>query len=166
MRRYIFLGVLFLVLFAAGIGIAKLIGQKGTWVCQNGVWVKQGNPRTSIPTSPCPGSYVGISPEPQAVGGKVETINITSPKANETIGEVLTITGSAKSSNNKLSWRIRNSDNSLLIEGLADVDATNSFKIITSYPKPKSTSGTIEVFSYDTGGKEENYSKVPIKFSL
>jgi len=49
----IILGIFF-VLAIAGIVALRLTSAEDTWLCQEGVWVRHGNPSTSAPASTCP----------------------------------------------------------------------------------------------------------------
>ncbi len=77
-----------LVLAAAGlIGLALrfLSGDEDTWICQNGEWVKHGNPSSLKPMTPCAEPSQN---EPEIV--------VASPQANQTITTPLVVEGEAK----------------------------------------------------------------------
>jgi hypothetical protein len=44
----VFVGSVFFLRFVIG-------GDEDTWICQNGVWIKHGNPSKPIPSAFCPG---------------------------------------------------------------------------------------------------------------
>lgn len=44
--------ILFIALIVAGAHFA-LRHDKNAWTCQNGVWIKQGNPSSPMPLEPC-----------------------------------------------------------------------------------------------------------------
>lgn len=45
--------ILFVALLVAGT-MLLLRGKEDTWICQNGVWEKHGNPSSPMPMEPCP----------------------------------------------------------------------------------------------------------------
>ena len=49
----IILGI-FLVIVLGTIVILRIFTPEDTWLCQNGSWVRHGNPSASMPTSICP----------------------------------------------------------------------------------------------------------------
>jgi hypothetical protein len=49
---FILLAILILVVIA----ILRFSSSEDTWLCQNGVWVKHGNPSQNQPTTVCPNS--------------------------------------------------------------------------------------------------------------
>ncbi len=72
-----------IIILAAG-ALLFLRGDEDTWLCQNGQWVKHGNPSAPMPTSGC-GNPVQ---EPDIV--------VTAPTPNQTITNPLNIGGKAK----------------------------------------------------------------------
>jgi hypothetical protein len=71
------------------LGIRFFSGPEDTWLCQNGQWVKHGQPSSPMPTSGC-GQQNQPPGEPDIV--------VTSPAPNQTIGSPLAIEGQAKGS--------------------------------------------------------------------
>jgi Raf kinase inhibitor-like YbhB/YbcL family protein len=56
MMRWL-LGVLgFFVGIGAAVGIIRVVGGEGNWVCQNGVWIAHGKLGTPKPSTICPGA--------------------------------------------------------------------------------------------------------------
>jgi len=45
--------ILIVVLMILAIALAFLRGKEDTWLCQDGQWVKHGNPSAPMPTEPC-----------------------------------------------------------------------------------------------------------------
>lgn len=48
-----------LIIIAAVIGGLAIFSGEDKWVCSNGQWVKQGNPKTAMPTAPCGDNLIG-----------------------------------------------------------------------------------------------------------
>src|SRR4030042_2151106 len=79
------------ILFAIGIVIAIAIvllilrSPEDSWRCENGQWIKHGNPSASMPTEPC--------------GGQTQQeIFVTSPQQNQTIASPLIVKGKVRGS--------------------------------------------------------------------
>lgn len=52
-KAYFLLGLIGLILIIAI--VLRLTSSENNWVCQNGKWLKHGNPDTAMPTTSCPG---------------------------------------------------------------------------------------------------------------
>ncbi|OGZ33893.1 MAG: hypothetical protein A2Y98_03445 [Candidatus Portnoybacteria bacterium RBG_19FT_COMBO_36_7] len=79
------------ILFAIGIVIAIAIvllilrSPEDSWICENGQWVKHGNPSASMPTEPC--------------GDQTQQeIFVTSPQQNQTVASPLIVRGRVRGS--------------------------------------------------------------------
>lgn len=82
-----------LILVAAAVfTIRFLSGPEDTWLCQNGQWVKHGNPSAPQPTTGCgqPGDDSSVTPTPQP------EVVVFMPQANQTIKSPLTVAGKAR----------------------------------------------------------------------
>ncbi len=86
MFKKLLLTIIAIVVISAAIviGFRFFSGDEDTWLCQNGQWVKHGNPSASMPTSGCKNP----NPEPEVI--------ITSPQPNQTITSPLTVEGKAR----------------------------------------------------------------------
>lgn len=84
----LFISLSVLVVAILYFGIVRLVsGPEDTWICQNGQWVKHGNPSAAMPTTLCPGQQPApVQPD----------VILTSIKANDIISSPLTIEGQAK----------------------------------------------------------------------
>ncbi len=51
-KFFIIIVILLVLLFVAAI-VARLSSPEDTWLCQDGQWVKHGQPSSSMPTTPC-----------------------------------------------------------------------------------------------------------------
>ena len=63
-------------------------GPEDAWICQNGQWVKHGNPFAAMPTTPCPGQQQPPLTEPDVV--------LSTLKSNDIITSPLIVEGKAK----------------------------------------------------------------------
>ncbi len=84
-KLIIILAVIIVIIGLVGI-LLLLRGDEDTWLCQNGQWVKHGNPSASQPTTGC--------------GNQTEQpdIIVTTPQKGQIITSPLTLTGQAKGS--------------------------------------------------------------------
>lgn len=114
-------------------------------------------PATSTPTSTDSGNGQG-------------NIRVVSPESNDEVGLPLIIRGQARVFENQFSWRVRDADGTILVEGSAmanspDIGQFGPFEILASYPAPKGNTGTVEVFNYSArDGSEENMVRIPVRF--
>lgn len=61
-RSIVWLVLLFILLVAGGIGLIRLLaGDEDTWLCENGQWVKHGQPSSPAPVVGCGDQPSGIS---------------------------------------------------------------------------------------------------------
>lgn len=62
--------IILLIVFIAA-GFLFLRGDEDTWICEDGIWVKHGNPSTEVPTEPCDDGVVSNFEECVAQGNPV-----------------------------------------------------------------------------------------------
>jgi len=124
MQKSILIAVILLAIAGAALlGIRFLGGDEDTWLCQNGAWVKHGNPSSPMPTSGCGDNQISSFEECASAGypimesyprkclvpggksftedignelEKADLIRITNPRPNQTIKSPLTIEGEAR----------------------------------------------------------------------
>lgn len=80
-------GLVALVLIIAVLGLRFLSGPEDTWLCQNGQWVKHGQPSAPKPASPC-GQNNQLD--------KSDLIVVDYPKPNDIVESPLVVTGQAR----------------------------------------------------------------------
>ncbi|HPI67360.1 MAG TPA: GerMN domain-containing protein [bacterium] len=115
--------LIIIIFFLAGLFLVLMRGQEDTWLCENGTWVKHGNPKAPTPDKPCAGSKIidfnscmaagrpvmesyprqcqGENGENfvENIGNELEKINlirINNPRPNATVSSPLTISGQAR----------------------------------------------------------------------
>lgn len=89
--------IVILVILVAAIGAVLILlrGNEDTWICQNGHWVKHGNPSEPMPTTPCEGQEEG------------REIEVYLPAAGDkTVGTKFVIYGKGRSFENTINYRI------------------------------------------------------------
>ncbi len=90
MNKKILIIVSGLVLTAVVIVVALLLrGDEDTWLCQDGQWVRHGNPSAPMPTSGC-----GTATPTSSVS-QIGEIIINLPQPNQTVTSPIAISGSA-----------------------------------------------------------------------
>lgn len=167
------LNILIIVLAVVMVGILALMlalmrGEEDTWLCQNGEWIKHGNPRASMPTEPC-GKVEKTTEKPQVEGDIV----VLSPKPNQTISSPLSIEGKVKGSwffEAVFSVRLLDEEGKELAQGniLAEGDWMTenyvNFKTELSFIAKKEGKGTLVFVKANPSGlpeQEEEFS-VPV----
>ncbi|MDO8668245.1 MAG: GerMN domain-containing protein [bacterium] len=85
-------GSVALVLMVIALGIRFFSSDEDAWLCQNGQWVKHGNPSAAKPTTVC-------LPTGQAGGErKPDEVMVIMPQPNQTVKSPLTVIGQARGS--------------------------------------------------------------------
>lgn len=123
--------------------------------------------------------------EPDGSGGSVQTpgqntaqpavsasgsIKVTSPLAGATVGLPLEIKGEARVFENVVNWRLKDAKGNVLVESFGeaqspDVGEFGPFTISSSYPKPTTANGVVEVFVYSAkDGSETDTVAIPVRF--
>ncbi len=87
-KLYIIIIIIILAVAAYFIG-ARLFKSEDTWVCQDGAWVKKGNPSTPAPTTGCGQT---------SNGNQENEIIVDTPKANQIVASPIELTGQARGS--------------------------------------------------------------------
>jgi hypothetical protein len=181
----IIVAAVLLVAFLAILGVRFFSGEDN-WVCQNGQWIKHGNPSAATPKTGCgeaktennaddsSASDLENNPNenPEADGEDDQEANIivTAPAANQSIGLPLVIKGQARVFENTVSFRIKDSDGKILLENYAIADSPDMgqfgpFNASVNYPEPKGEKGTVEVFEYSArDGSEISKVEIPVVF--
>lgn len=53
MKKKVTIGILLIVLALSTVFIIRLISGEDNWVCEEGIWVKHGNPTGPMPSKQC-----------------------------------------------------------------------------------------------------------------
>ncbi len=158
MGKRIAIGLVVILLLVFGFLLLK--GNEDTWICEDGQWVKHGNPKSPMPTKECVGNT-------QTVLQKSENISIDSPKSNTKLSIPFIVKGSARVFENQLNYRILDNKGNNILEGSAyasakDVGQFGSYEITISGLTLKGKI-TLEVFDYSAkDGSEIDKVKVPL----
>jgi hypothetical protein len=161
-----------IIIFLAGAvlsGIRFFSGEDG-WICQNGEWVKHGNPKAEKPVGNC-GVNAENNNQPQEQPQAAEEANIVlfSPKENEKISSPFDVEGKARVFENVVSIRLRDKSGKILFRGTADAQSPDTGKFgLFQKEIGFSTSeneGTLDVFeSSAKDGSETNKVTIPVRF--
>jgi hypothetical protein len=170
------------IAFLAFLGVRFLSGEDN-WICVDGQWVKHGFPAEKKPARECRNKTINDTnidnremEESQNKNKEAannvdeDNIIIESPKAYDIIGLPVIIKGQARVFENTVSYRIKDSDGTVLLESYVTADSPDigefgQFEAEINYPEPKGEEGTIEVFEYSAkDGSEINKVKTPVVF--
>lgn len=97
-------------------------------------------------------------------------IKVSLPKPNDEIGLPLVIKGEARVFESQFNYRLKDKDDSVLVENGITANAQESreyksFEVEESYPEPKGDTGTLEVFDYSPkDGSEVDKIATHVKF--
>ena len=158
-RIAIGLVVILLIIFSV---LILFRANEDTWICDNGQWVKHGNPKSPMPTKKC----VDKAP---TVTQKSENISLDSPKANAKVSITFVVKGSARVFENQLNYRILDSKGNKVLEGSVYADAKDAGQFgpyeITVSGLTLKEKITLEVFDYSAKDGSE-IDKVVIPLTL
>lgn len=123
---------------------------------------------SSVPFSP----VIQTAPTPQLspTPAKSQNIILESPKAGETVGLPLKVSGQARVFENVLQVRLKEKDGKLLVEKRVmaqspDAGIFGPFDLSLSYPQPSTKEGIVEAFQYSAkDGSEVDKVRVPVIF--
>ena len=118
-----------------------------------------------------------VKPSGIVAGDEVSTsesgnIMVSSPKANSTAGNSVTISGNARVFENVVNYRVLDGKGVVLAEGTTlatppDIGQFGPFSVTPTWNTPKTITGTIEVFSTSAkDGSVINLVKIPVGFAL
>lgn len=99
-----------------------------------------------------------------------KNIIVTKPLPGEEVGFPLIIEGKASTFESTVNYRIRDEDNSILLEHFTtaetiDLGVLAPFHADVFYPEPEGKSGTVEVFEYSAAdGSESALVRIPVTF--
>ncbi|OGZ33329.1 MAG: hypothetical protein A2174_00600 [Candidatus Portnoybacteria bacterium RBG_13_41_18] len=165
MKKALIIIAIIVIAAAVVIGLRLFSGDEDTWLCQNGQWVKHGNPNAPMPTTGC-GTP---SPEPEVV--------ITFPQPNQIVTSPLTVEGKARGGN----WFFEASAALRLLDAngneiaISNIMATTDwmttdyieFKGQIRFISPANESGTLVFKNDNPSGLPQNDKefRVPIRFN-
>ncbi|MBU1102648.1 GerMN domain-containing protein [Patescibacteria group bacterium] len=93
-QKWVITGFLVLVLIVAVLLLRLFSGDEDTWLCQNGQWVKHGNPSAPMPTASCGAPIASPTPTPPAQSD----IEVFYPQPGATVRSLLILEGRARGS--------------------------------------------------------------------
>src|SRR4030043_37857 len=94
MNKNIVIMAILLVAIVVVLGVRFFLGgNEDNWICQNGAWIKHGNPSASMPEEPCDDQKPD-NEKPQ----EEQDVILFSPKPNETVSSPILLQGKARGS--------------------------------------------------------------------
>ncbi len=159
----VIIGVVVIALVIFGI---RFFSGEDSWICQNGEWVKHGNPSAPKPTESC-----GESQNPP----EETLIIVNTPKPNDMISSPLEVTGKARGGwYFEASFPLRLLDENGKIIAFTNAQAqsdwmTNDFvpfKAMLEFAPPVSATGTLVLEKDNPSGLPQNAAQItiPIRF--
>jgi hypothetical protein len=160
-KYFILLAIIFVIVIGgAGLGVRFFSGEDN-WICQNGQWIKHGNPNAPMPITGC--------------GEQNEEIIVNSPKVNDIITSPVSISGKVRGN-----WMFEASFPARVVDtngnelGVAPLQAqenwmTTDFVNFTgqiTFSNPTTTAGFLVFNNDNPSGLPQNLKefKLPIKF--
>jgi len=148
---FIIAGVLLVIVF-----IIRFNSPEDAWLCQNGQWVKHGNPSSAQPSTACREGEKKIDTKKQTEkkpNGTPLGILITDPNLRAQVTSPLLIKGSATAPNfdhNAIKFKIIDKDNKILGEGSSvpgdkQRDGSFAFEAKVEYKDAKAGMGFIMI---------------------
>src|SRR3989338_634306 len=105
------------------------------------------------------------------VASKEGNIIVKMPFDGQDVGNPLTIKGEGRVFESVFQYRIKDSDGNIVFQDHAMTDAPDigqfgPFELTVYYPKPKTRTGTVEVFAYSAkDGSEIEMVRIQVRFS-
>jgi len=181
MKKQYFLLLIVAIILVTAVFL-RLSSKEDDWICQDGSWVKHGQPSEPMPTTSCPGGLIAsvaipvstATPSTISESTTSPEIIITSPAADSLINSPLTVSGQAKGNwffEASLPVRLIDSDNQIIVahygtaqsdwmtEELVPFQATLNFTTTA-------TSGYLVVSKDNPSGLPQNEGsfRIPVKF--
>jgi hypothetical protein len=176
MNWKIVIGILTIgVIILGGAVFLSLRGSEDTWLCQNGTWVKHGNPSAPMPQEACG----KIAPEnntpaenilPAQNNNSEANIVVDLPKANDEITNPLILKGKARVFENQFNFRLKDKKGKILTEGTllansSEAGQFGNFEKTINFPDLQEDAGVLEVFDYSAkDGSEIDKVIISVKF--
>lgn len=183
-KTYFLLGVVILILLAAL--ILRLTSPEDDWICENGGWLKHGNPSAAMPTESCVKEQPRVNNPENNISASSTTTGeasfstdalVLSPKRDELISSPLKIQGRAVGSwffEAVLPVRLEDNSGNVIASGqaLAEEDWMTvkpinfSASLDFSLASTTATSGYLILSKDNPSGLAENsgFIKVPVRF--
>lgn len=111
-----------ILVIVAGLVVASLLrGEEDTWLCENGQWVKHGQPSAAQPTTGCGQPQVNEEE-------KQPNISIATPAENETVNLPILVSGQARVFENVVSVRLKSTSGEILYQDFATAQSPDMGK--------------------------------------
>jgi len=180
-NQKIILIIIIALLLIAGVTVAilRFSTDEDTWLCQNGTWIRHGNPSSPMPTTPC-GKLLNINEPLENINTNINAspkepnVKVDFPLSNDELTSPATITGSARYWYFEASFPIK-----LLDESGKEIAATAAqaqgdwmtdqfvpFKANLEFLVDKDQNGTLILMNDNPSGLPENEEKIEIPVRL
>ncbi|MDP2638142.1 MAG: Gmad2 immunoglobulin-like domain-containing protein [Candidatus Levybacteria bacterium] len=155
-----------------------LLGVVVLFILMVGFFLWQQSQNKSETLVPTPSPTVAIDPSITSTPAEMEedenaNIRVSLPKSNDVVRLPIAISGEARVFENQLNYRVRDTDGTILMEGLALANSPDTGQygpfniIIDSLPNPLAKTLTLEVFDYSAkDGTEIDTVRVPVHLDI
>jgi hypothetical protein len=184
-RKILIISIFFLLAVAFGAGM-KLFSGEDAWICQDGQWVRHGNPSAAMPTSGCGDDnqqqtqvdvqQAQVRQQDQAKPAEGDGISVTMPQADQVIHGPFAIEGKAKGTwffEGVFSVKLLDANGKVMAQGQAKADGDwmtpdfVPFSATLDFKNPATATGTLVFQNDNPSGLPANQKefKLPVKFT-
>lgn len=110
------------IIAIAILSLRFLGGNEDAWICQNGEWVKHGNPNTPMPSELCEGGEKKPE-EPEKPEEKEPNIVGISPKSGDSVSFPFKVMGSARVFENTVRIELKDKDGKILFDSFTNANS-------------------------------------------
>ena len=168
MKKGIIIGIIIVILIGLGVLTLRFLSGEDNWICQNGDWVKHGNPKAEKPNVPCGNNNMKEIDE-NTQSAEEQNIVVFEPKGDSNITSPFDVEGKARVFENVVSLRLKSKSGKILFQGVTDAKSPDVGQFglfqeeITFETKEKE--GVLEVFQASPkDGSDTDKVTIPVKF--
>ncbi|MEI6627265.1 MAG: Gmad2 immunoglobulin-like domain-containing protein [bacterium] len=165
--------IIYWAIFFLAIGFSCFLifrGEEDGWFCQNGQWVKHGQPSAAMPVYNC---LTYIVPVPKFIASISQNIQVLYPQPGQILpaSAPLVIKGKARVFENNFNYSVKDGNGKELAGGYGttnakDIGLFGYFELKIEDIQPMTATGSVEVFDYSMkDGSVQDLVVIPIKFS-
>jgi hypothetical protein len=169
MKKIVIFGLIIFLIAGITVLTIRFFSGEDNWVCENGEWVKHGNPKTEKPSIGC-GIEVFKKEEEASQKVKEPSIVVFNPKENAAINSPFDVEGKAIAFENMIGIRLKDANGKILFQDSVyvnspDVGQYGLFQKEITF-ETSQEEGSLEVFeSSMQDGSDINKIAIPVKFS-
>ncbi len=163
-KKTIIIPIVIIVLVGLAVLAVRFFSGEDNWICQNGEWIKHGNPKAEKPSTGC--GEEELIPQPIE---EEDNISVFLPKDNAVVSSPIDLEGKAKVFENVVNIRLKDKSGKVLFKGTTEAQSSEPgrFGLFEKEIPFKTTQegGTLEVFETSAkDGTEVSKIAIPVKF--